>query len=151
MSVKLKNARCSHAKLIRSFASQIYFFLSTAPSRIKRCMKMPVVSLKLTAFYTKNKSVQPWQANPYWTALLDSLTGQPYWTAFLDRLIGQTYWTALLDSLIEQPFWQQFHKRGLHIVHKFQLTHAFCIMWVFPGTKMCVTRGIGVLESPKSF
>ena len=37
------------------------------------------------------------------------------------------------------------------VVHKFQLTHAFCIMWVFPGTKMCVTRGIGVLESPKSF
>ena len=115
MQVKLKNARCSHAKLIRSFASQIYFFLSTAPSRIKRCMKMPVVSLKLTASGVLHKKqecpaltgqslLDSFIRQPYWSALLDSLIGQPSWTDLLDRLIGQPYWTALLNSLFDNNF-----------------------------------------------
>ena len=83
---------------------------------------------------------------PYWTALLDSLIEQPYWTALLGSLIPQPYWTTLWDSLIGQAYFIEGTKNMyLHIVdmNLFQLTR-FCITWGFPGTKMCVTRGISV-------
>ena len=63
---------------------------------------------------------------PYWTAILDSLTGQPYWTDLLDNLIGQPYWTTLLDKLIGQD-WQDTHRRTLKTTCFFALVQCpFC-------------------------